>query len=352
MGVIESIRGVMWARRNQPGGVAYVLGASHERFGPVELLEHVALAERAGFDGIAASDHLAPWWEPGEPAPAYCANVWVWLGAAGATTSSIALGTGVTALVHRYNPVVVAQQIATLEAMFPGRAFLGAGSGEAMNEVPAGMDWPDPDEQLRRTEESLTIIAALLDGRTVNFEGEFFRARGARLYLRPERRPPVYLSAFHEQAAELAGRLADGVWTLADPIHAPAIIAAYRRGAEAAGREPGEIILQSLASVAETDEDALEASREWKATLVDEMYTHDVHRPGAIHARGAEEISDEKFTASNLVSADPDVHVRKLSLLRELGATAIVLMNASGSAPERMIELYGESVLPRLREPA
>ncbi len=348
MGVIESIRGVMWARRNQPEDVAYVLGASHERFGPDELLRHAVLAEQAGFDGIAASDHLTPWWEPGEPAPAHCGNAWVWLGAAGQATSSISIGTGVTGLVWRYNPVVVAQQLATLEVMFPGRAFLGAGSSEAMNEVPAGMDWPGTAEQLRRTEEALEIITRLLDGETVTMDGEFFRTRRARLYMRPERRPPVYLSAFHEQAAEVAGRLCDGVWTLADPTAAPGVIAAYRRGAEQAGREPGEIILQGLASVAATDEEALASSREWKATLPGELYTDDIHEPREIQARG-DDVSDRRFTTANLVSADPDSHVRKLRLMRELGATAIVLVNASGADPARMIDLYGSSVLPRLR---
>jgi coenzyme F420-dependent glucose-6-phosphate dehydrogenase len=348
MGVMESIRGVMWARRNQPDDVAYVLGASHERFGPRDLLRQAVLAEQAGFDGIAASDHLAPWWEPGEPAPAHCGNAWVWLGAAGQATSSISLGTGVTGLVHRYNPVVVAQQLVTLEALFPGRAYLGAGSSEAMNETPAGMDWPGTAEQLLRTEESLEIIGRLLDGETLTYRGEFFRTRGARLYLRPERRPPVYLSAFHEQAAEFAGRLADGVWTLADPTAAPGVIAAYRRGCEEAGRPPGEVILQSLASVAATDEAALEGSREWKASLADELYTDDVHVPADIQARGAD-VSDRAFTTANLVSADPDAHVTKLTLMRQLGATAIVLVNASGADPTAMIDLYGASVLPRLR---
>jgi coenzyme F420-dependent glucose-6-phosphate dehydrogenase len=272
----------------------------------------------------------------------------VWLGAAGQATSTISIGTGVTGLVWRYNPVVVAQQLATLEVMFPGRAFLGAGSSEAMNEVPAGMDWPDTAEQLRRTEEALQIITRLLDGETVTMDGEFFRTRRARLYLRPERRPPVYLSAFHEQVAEVAGRLCDGVWTLADPTAAPGVIAAYRRDAEQAGRAPGEIILQGLAAVAATDEEALASSREWKATLPGELYTDDIHEPREIQARG-DEVSDRQFTTANLVSADPDSHVRKLRLMRELGATAIVLVNASGADPARMIDLYGASVLPRLR---
>jgi coenzyme F420-dependent glucose-6-phosphate dehydrogenase len=177
----------------------------------------------------------------------------------------------VTAIVHRYNPVVVAQQIATMESLYPGRAFIGVGSGEAMNEVPAGMRWPPVFEQLDRTEEALTIIKGLLDGETVDFEGRYFRAKRSRLYL--DRRPPIYMSAFAPRAAEVAGCLADGVWTLADPLKAPAVIPAYRRSAETAGREPGEIILQALASWAADDDAALQAAREWKGTLVDENCT-------------------------------------------------------------------------------
>jgi coenzyme F420-dependent glucose-6-phosphate dehydrogenase len=310
-------------------------------------VHHTLLAERAGFDGVAASDHLTPWWRP-ETAPAHCGNAWVWLGAAGQATETIAIGTGVTGIVHRYNPVVVAQQIATLEALFPGRTFLGVGSSEAMNEVPAGMDWPSPGEQLRRTTEALEIITRLLDGETVDFSGDFFRTRRARLYVTPERRPPVYMSAFYEQAAEVAGRVADGVWTLPNPKTAPKVIAAYRRGAEERGREPGEIILQGLAAVAATDEAALESSREWKASLPSELYVDDIPDPAAIEQLG-EDVSDTLFTTANLVSADPDSHVRKLRLMAELGATAIVLVNASGDDPAAMISLYGKEVLPRLR---
>ena len=134
-----------------------------------------------------------------------------------------------------------------------------------MNEIPAGLDWPSTGEQLRRTEEALTIITRLLDGQTVDFDGEFFRTKRARLYLELERRPPVYLSAFNEQAAELAGRLADGVWTLADPRQVGPVVAAYRRGAEEAGREPGEIILQTLASWGLDDDTALDAARRGRA---------------------------------------------------------------------------------------
>jgi coenzyme F420-dependent glucose-6-phosphate dehydrogenase len=67
----------------------YFIGTSQEEFPPEELLRQAVAAERAGFDGISSSDHLQPWWEPGESG-----HTWPWLGAAGQATKTIPLGTG------------------------------------------------------------------------------------------------------------------------------------------------------------------------------------------------------------------------------------------------------------------
>jgi coenzyme F420-dependent glucose-6-phosphate dehydrogenase len=348
MGVLSSVRAVRWARKHQPDQVSYWIALAHERFPPDDLLRQAVEAEQAGFDGISCSDHLAPWWTD-ETAPTSSGSAWVWLGAAAYATDHAQIGSAVTAIVHRYNPVVVAQNAATLELLAPGRAFLGVGSGEAMNEVPAGMEWPSPAEQLARTEEALIIITGLLRGETVDFDGRYFKAKGAVLYSLPKRRVPVYLSAFHEGAAELAGRLADGVWTLGDPQQAPEIVAAYRDACEQSKREPGEIILQSVFSVADSDEAALEQAREWKGTLVDEHYTDPVADPAEIYRHGESEVSDSQFTKQVIASSDPEEHVKRIKLLQQLGATTIVLMNVSGGDPHAAIRVYGESVLPELR---
>jgi coenzyme F420-dependent glucose-6-phosphate dehydrogenase len=348
MGVLAPIRGLLWARRRRPGQVAYWVSLAHERFAPPDLLRQAVEAEEAGFDGICCSDHLAPWWTPGK-APTSSGNAWVWLGAAAHATRRAKIGSAVTALVHRYNPVVVAQQAATLEGLAPGRAFLGVGSGEAMNEVPAGMDWPAPPEQLARTEEALEIVTRLLDGETVDFEGRYFRTRHAVLHYRPERRPPVYMSAFHEGAAEVAGRLADGIWTLGDPRTAPKIVDAYRRSCRRHGREPGEVILQTLFSWAPDDDAALDAAREWKGTLVDEAYTEDVHDPADVERLGEDQVSDTKLKAMTIVSSDPSTHAKRIRMLEAIGATVVVLMNVSGADPHGALGVYGREVLPQLR---
>ena len=351
MGLVESVRSVLWARRRQPDDVVYGVALGHERFGPDELLRQAQVAEEAGFDVICCSDHLAPWWTE-ELAPNNSGNAWVWLGAASQVTKGASIGTAVTGVIHRYNPVVVAQQIATLEILAPGRTFLGVGSSEAMNEVPAGLDpnnYPSVGEQIERMEEAVTIIRRLLEGETVTYDGNYFKTYSAKLYSLPARRPPIYMSAFGEQAAAVAGRVADGLWTLADPRQAPSVIAGYRRAAEEAGREPGEILLQGMFSWAEDDETAFEKSKEWKATTVDEHYTDPIYDPAEIQKNGQEQISDTTWKTMGAISADPKSHLRMVKMIREMGATAVVMMNTSGADPEGALRMYGEHVLPEVR---
>jgi len=324
--------------------VRYFMGAAHEQFPPRDLLEQAVAAEQAGFDGVCCSDHFQPWWEPGESG-----HAWAWLGAAAQATRQVPVGTGVTAPVHRYHPAIVAQAFATLEAMYPGRTFLGVGSGEALNEVPVGMDWPPVREQVDRLEEALEIIHALFDGARLDHDGPYFRTTGAYLHTRPRQRPPIYVSAFGARAAGLAGRLGDGLWTLADPERAPAIVDAYRGAAEDAGREPGEIILHVGVSWAQDDEAAFEGAKVWKGAQVDDYYTDDWHDPVAMQEHAREQVSDDELRQAFIISSDPEHHVERVREIERLGATIVALMNVSGNDPHGTIAIYGDRVLPSLR---
>lgn len=321
----------------------YFMAAAHEQFPPADLLDQAAAAERAGFDGVCCSDHFQPWWEPGESGQA-----WTWLGAMGERTRDVALGTAVTAPVHRYHPALVAQFSATLEAMNPGRTFLGVGSGESLNESPLGMDWPAPAEQLGRLDEAVDIITRLLDGERIDGDG-WFPMKQAYLHTRPTRRPPIYVSAFGPKAAEVAGRRGDGLWTLADPATAPAIIDAYRGAADDAGRAPGEIILQATVSWAADDDAAREGAQVWKSTLMQDYFFDDWHDPAAMERRAQSEVSDEEMLSSFIVAADPDEHIARIRAIEDLGATTVVVMNISGADPLGAVETYGRHVLPALR---
>src|SRR3954470_18642553 len=164
----------------------YFFACAHEQFPPDDLLKQAVEAEKAGFDGVACSDHFQPWWEPGESG-----HAWVWLGAVGQATSKVPLGTAVTPAGARYHPAVIAQMITTLEILNPGRAFLGVGSGESLNESPVGMDWPPVDEQVDRMEEALELMHRLFRGERAS-GGPPWKTKGGRLHPRAGRgRPPV-----------------------------------------------------------------------------------------------------------------------------------------------------------------
>jgi coenzyme F420-dependent glucose-6-phosphate dehydrogenase len=322
----------------------YWIQLATEQFPPSDLIRQAIGAEQAGFDAINVSDHYQPWWEPGESG-----HAWVLLGAIGQATDRVPIGTGVTAPVYRHNPAVVAQAFATLEEQAPGRAFLGIGSGESLNETPCGMEWPSVEEQIARMDEALEIIGRLFDGERLDFQGRYFRTRHAYLHTRPERRVPIYVSAFGPQAAEVAGRRSDGVWTLADPENAPAVIDAYRGACEDAGREPGEIILQTGFSWAEDDDAALEGARVWKGTQPPEFFTDDWSSPKEMQEHAAKQVSDDEFKESYIVSSDPEHHAERIREVEALGATVVCLQNGSGADPHGAVRVYGGQVLPALR---
>jgi coenzyme F420-dependent glucose-6-phosphate dehydrogenase len=322
----------------------YWFAAAHEQFPPGELLQQAAAAEDAGFDGVGCSDHFAPWWPEGQSGQA-----WAWLGAAGQVVKRVPIGTGVTAPVHRYHPAIVAQTFMTLEAMYPGRVFLGVGSGEALNEMPCGMDWPSPGEQIERLEQALETICALWAGQTVSHDRGWYRTRDAKLYTRAATRPKLYVSAFGPKAAGVAARWGDGVWTLADPDQAPEIIEAYRAACDDAGREPGEVILHTGFAWAEDPEALMDGSRGWRGAQPPEVYTDPIGTPEGIQDVARPQVSDEDLAQSFLISADRDEHVERIRQMEELGATVVCLQNVAGADPMGTIGLYRDHVLPALR---
>jgi coenzyme F420-dependent glucose-6-phosphate dehydrogenase len=325
----------------------FLLGLSHEQFPPEALLRQAVAGEEAGFDGITASDHLQPWWEGGESG-----HAWPWLGAVGASTRSVLLGTGVTPAGARYHPGLIAQAWMTLERLFGGRMYLGIGSGESLNETPVGDDWPTVENQVARMDEALDVIRRLWAGETVTQGGPFFKCKDLRLHTLAERRPPIWVSAFGPKAARVAAKWGDGVWTLADPENAPQVIEAYRAACDELGRAPGEIVLHSLVSYAPDDDAALEGARVWKGAQPMEFYKDEWHRPGEMYVEGERQLSDDDLLDKAVISSDPDVHAAKLQASLDMGATVVVTQNNSGADPLGMPRFYGEQVLPRLRSGA
>ena len=181
--------------------------ASAEQFGPTELLDFSRLAEEVGFDSVFVSDHFQPWKHNGGHAP----NSLAWLGALGASTRRVVIGTSVATPTFRYHPSIVAQAFGTLGAMCPGRVVLGIGTGESLNEVPAiGMKWPGAKERRDRLRESVRLINKLWTEDRVSFEGQYYRTESATIYDKPKEKVPIWIAASGPLAAAMAGQIAEG----------------------------------------------------------------------------------------------------------------------------------------------
>src|SRR5215207_2202591 len=214
--------------------------ASAEQFAPGKLLDFGVLAEQAGFDSCFISDHFQPWKHTDGHAP----NSLVWLGALGARTQRLVMGTSVLTPTFRYHPSIVAQAFGTLGSMFPGRVILGIGTGEGLNEVPStGAPWPEFKERFARMREAVQLIRQLWTEERVSFEGTYYRTEKATIYDRPDELVPIYVAASGPLAAKLAGRVGDGFICTSgkDPALYDELLAKVLEGAESAGRDPARI---------------------------------------------------------------------------------------------------------------
>ncbi|MET0885431.1 MAG: TIGR03557 family F420-dependent LLM class oxidoreductase, partial [Mycetocola sp.] len=240
------------------GSLSVGYAAMLEQFAPQEAVALSALAEQHGFTGVMATDHFQPW----VPQQGQSSFVWSVLGALGERTTGD-FGTGVTAPSFRLHPAVVAQASATLASMYPGRHWLGIGSGEALNEHVIGQYWPEPAERISRMFEAADIIkklfAASLAGRDAKHSGQYFKLESTRLWTMPAVAPEILVATAGPVTARRAGAVADGLITTSGPIERiEALLARFREGARESGRDASRMpkVLQLHLSWAATDEEA------------------------------------------------------------------------------------------------
>ena len=325
--------------------------ASAEQFGPRELLDFGVEAEKAGFDSIFISDHLQPWRHHGGHAP----SALPWLGALLTATERVKVGTSVLTPTFRYHPGVIAQAFATLGCLAPGRVILGVGSGESMNEVPLGLNWPDGKERFARLKESVQLIRELWQGERVTFEGAYYRTDQATIYDRPEQQVPIYIAASGPAATRLTGRVGDGFICTSGKgreLYTETLLPALSEGAGKVGRTISDLDLMIEVKVSfDPDESkALEDTRFWGALALSGDEKLGVEDPMEME-RLADALPIERVAKRWIVSSDPDEHVEQIWQYVDMGFRHLVF-HAPGPDQKRFLKLYEDLILPRLRERA
>jgi coenzyme F420-dependent glucose-6-phosphate dehydrogenase len=323
--------------------------ASAEQFGPHELLRLSCLAEELGFDSVFISDHFQPWRHTGGHAPFSL----VWLGAAGARTSRILLGTSVLTPTFRYHPSIVAQAFGSLGALFPGRMILGVGTGESLNEVPAtGLQWPDMQERFARLRESIVLIRKLWSEERVSFQGEFYRTENATIYDRPEAMIPIYIAAGGPMVAKYSGRAGDGFICTSgkDPaLYTERLLPNVDAGIDASGKSKTNFdrMIEMKVSFDTDRARAIADTRHWAALALSAEEKMAVEDPLKME-KLADALPAERAAKRWIVSTDPEEHIEKIKPYIELGFRHLVF-HAPGPDQERFLRLYSRQVMPKLR---
>jgi probable non-F420 flavinoid oxidoreductase len=312
--------------------------ASHEQHRPSALVAAARAAAAAGFGAVSSSDHVTPW----SHAQGESGFAWTWLGAAMQAVPRLPFGV-VNAPGQRYHPVIIAQAIATLGELYPGRLWVALGSGEASNEHVTGEPWPRKPERNARLAECVDVIRALLRGEEVSHDGRV-RVDRARLWTLPDAPPPLVGAALSEETAAWCGGWADGLITVhAPPDRLRRVIGAFRDG----GGEGKPVRVQMKIAWAPTEDEALAGAYEqWRTNVFDPVLMADLETVEQFEAAAAH-VHPDDMRAGVLVSADPKQHAAWLHEVLDAGVDELFLHQVPREQTA-FVEVFGAEVLPEV----
>lgn len=202
---------------------------------PEDYVTKAARAEKLGFDSVVVGDHLVY-----PPSSASRFDPLVLLTMVALNTRQVTFSLMVADSFKRH-PVFLAQTLCTLDQVSKGRAFLTIGAGEPMHLLPVGIPYEKPISRLSEALQVIKLVIGSSPVSPVNFEGRFFKLRGAFLQVTPfhKLRPPIYVAAVGERAKALAAREGDGFINQCDtPDGYARSVAEITRQLQSLGRDP------------------------------------------------------------------------------------------------------------------
>ncbi|MBL7258323.1 TIGR03842 family LLM class F420-dependent oxidoreductase [Paractinoplanes lichenicola] len=315
------------------------------------VVELAKLAEQKGFSHVWTFDSHVLWQEP-----------FVIYSKILDETERVIVGPMVT------NPgtrdwTVLASMFATLNEMYGNRTICGIGRGDSALRVLGAQ--PQTLGQLR---ESIGVIRGLANGEKVELRGTEQQLAWA-----PDSRLEVWVAAYGPKALALTGEVGDGyILQLADPDIAAWMIAAVRRAAERAGRDPMAIkFCVAAPAYVGTDLDHQREQTRWFGGMVGNHVADIVARYGGdgtvpqvltdyIKGRQGYDYAEHGRAGNTHTSFVPDEvvdrfcilgpvenHLKRLEELKALGVDqfAVYLQH---DAKEETLQAYGESIIPAL----
>jgi G6PDH family F420-dependent oxidoreductase len=307
---------------------------SSEEHGPRALLEQAQMAERAGFEKVSISDHFHPWMDSQGQSP----FVWSAIGAIGAATN-LEVTTAVTCPIIRIHPTIVAQAVATSSALLDGRFRFGVGTGERLNEHVLGQHWPPARVRREMLEEAIDLMRELWKGEDVTRHGDHYTTENARIYTTPVGEVPVLVSAFGPEAAELAGRIGDGL-VVTSPDEET--LSTFR----AAGGTGPAVATMKVCWASDEERARKTVHRLWASSGVPGESSQELSMP--VHFEQASELVTPEDLAEKIpCGPDPDLHVEAIKAFIDAGFDEVHLGQV-GDDQAGFFRFFTDELAPRL----
>ena len=312
------------------------------------------LAEAHGFSHVWTFDSHLLWQEP-----------FVIYSQMLAATHKIVVGPMVTNPATR-DWTVTASLFATLNEMFGNRTICGIGRGDSAVRVTNGK--PTTLATLR---DAIGVIRGLANGEAVEYKGSELRFPWS-----SDSRLDIWVAAYGPKALALAGEIGDGfILQLADPDIAAWSIAAVRRAAEAAGRDPAQVKICVAAPAYVGDDLAHQRDQcRWFGGMVGNHVADIVARYGTDGGAVPKALTDyiagregydynehgkagnthTQFVPDSIVDrfcqlGPPERHVERLQELKALGVDQFAV-DLQHDAKDATLARYGELVIPQVNE--
>jgi coenzyme F420-dependent glucose-6-phosphate dehydrogenase len=310
---------------------------SSEEHPPLDLVRYARQAEEAGFTFALISDHFHPWLDQQGNSP----FVWSVIGGISQATQKLRLGTGVTCPTVRIHPAIIAQAAATSAAMLPGRFFLGVGSGENLNEHILGDHWPPVEIRHDMLTEAVEVIRLLFEGEEASYWGTYYTVENARLYTVPEQLPPVFVAASGPEAAELAGRIGDGLISTAPDKE---VVETFDTNSGGGKPHIGQVAVCWAAS----EKEAMQTAHKWwRSGAIPGQISQELATP-ALFEQAARLVTEEQVAQEIICGPDANKHLEAIQKMVDAGFEQVYIHQV-GPDQEGFFDFYRKEILPEFR---
>lgn len=308
-------------------------------------------SEKKGFDNLWITDHYNN------------RNVYVTLTTTAIYTKKITFGPGVTNP-FLVNPIITTQCLASLDELAPGRVVLGIGAGDKTTLASTGIE---AKKQLSAVVDTVAIFRAMLEGKSVNYEGNVFKVSGTKFNFKPKGQIPVYIGAQGPKMLSTAGEIGDGVLINAShPRDIDYAVNQIKNGVETSGKTMSnmDVTAYTSFSVHKDPEKAIKAASPVVAFIVAGspdviLERHGLEMDKASTIRAALKKGDfgtafgavtTKMIEAFSIAGTPDICIEKINKLLNAGITQFVVGSPIGPNVRNAIDQISEQVIPHFKE--